>query len=50
MNNRQELYTITWRQKYTDWHNELADPVELALLDSDYSEARRVIEQIKNLR
>lgn len=42
------LYTIWWRQPYTGW-NELADPIELALLDSDFAEARELIEQIKKL-
>jgi hypothetical protein len=50
MNKKQELFKITWRQTYTDWQvNELADPIELALMDSDFSEARELIEKVKNL-
>lgn len=49
MNKKQELFKITWRQTYTDWTNELADPIELALLDSDFSQARELIEKVKNL-
>jgi hypothetical protein len=39
MNDKQQLYSIAWRQVYTDWTNELADPIELALLDSDFKQA-----------
>lgn len=46
--NKRELYSITWQQVYADWTNELADPIELALLDSDFQQALELIEKVKN--
>lgn len=48
MDNKRELFKITWQQVYTDWSNELADPIELALLDSDFKQALELIEKVKN--
>jgi len=48
MDKKRELYTIAWRQVYNDWSNELADPIELALLDSDFKQALELIEKVKN--
>lgn len=42
-------YSIKWKQVYRNWINPLDERVEFALQYSNFREANKIIERIKNL-